>query len=65
MGADADLIAFDPDAEFVVDAHALHHKNPVTPYAGKALKGVVRTTWLRGAQVTGAAPNGRFLTRES
>ncbi|MCW2139442.1 allantoinase [Actinoplanes cyaneus] len=65
VGADADLVAFDPDAEFVVDAHALHHKNPVTPYAGKTLKGVVRTTWLRGSQVTGARPAGRFLTRES
>ncbi|MFI1992858.1 allantoinase AllB [Actinoplanes sp. NPDC020271] len=65
VGADADLVAFDPDAEFVVDAHALHHKNPVTPYAGKVLKGVVRTTWLRGSQVTGTAPAGRFLTRES
>jgi allantoinase len=65
VGADADLVAFDPEAEFVVDAHALHHKNPVTPYAGKTLRGVVRTTWLRGSQVTGAEPAGRFLTREN
>ncbi|BCY13798.1 allantoinase AllB [Actinoplanes sp. L3-i22] len=65
VGADADLVAFDPDAEFTVDAHALHHKNPVTPYAGKALRGVVRTTWLRGAEVTGTAPAGRFLARET
>ncbi|GAA2705151.1 allantoinase AllB [Actinoplanes palleronii] len=65
VGADADLVAFDPDAEFVVDAHALHHKNPVTPYAGKTLRGVVRTTWLRGSPVTGAEKAGRFLTREN
>jgi allantoinase len=65
VGADADLVAFDPDAEFVVDAHALHHKNPVTPYAGKTLRGVVRATWLRGVPVTGAERNGRFLTRET
>jgi allantoinase len=65
VGADADLVAFDPDAEFVVDAHALNHKNPVTPYAGKTLRGVVRATWLRGVPVTGAERNGRFLTRET
>ena len=27
---------------------ALHHKNPVTPYAGRTLTGTVRQTWLRG-----------------
>ncbi|GAA4589956.1 allantoinase [Actinoplanes octamycinicus] len=63
VGADADLVAFDPDATFVVDPHALHHKNPVTPYAGAALHGVVRTTWLRGRPVTGAQPGGRLLLR--
>ncbi|PRY27643.1 allantoinase AllB [Pseudosporangium ferrugineum] len=65
VGADADLVAFDPDATFVVDPRRLHHRNPVTPYAGKTLTGVVRTTWLRGRTVTGAAPHGRFLTREA
>jgi allantoinase len=63
VGADADLVAFDPDATFVVDPAALHHRNPVTPYAGKELTGVVRTTWLRGRPVTGDAPAGRFLER--
>ena len=64
VGADADLVAFDPDETFVVDPHRLHHKNPVTPYAGKTLHGVVRTTWLRGRVVTGDVPRGRFLIRE-
>ncbi|GIE88858.1 allantoinase [Actinoplanes regularis] len=64
VGTDADLVAFDPDAEFVVDAHALHHRNPVTPYAGRTLRGVVRTTWLRGSPVTGDETTGRFLARE-
>ncbi|GIF13154.1 allantoinase AllB [Actinoplanes teichomyceticus] len=63
-GADADLVAFDPDAEFVVDPHALHHRNPVTPYAGRTLRGVVRATWLRGRPVTGAVPHGRLLDRK-
>ena len=65
VGADADLVAFAPDASFTVDPAALHHRNPVTPYAGQTLTGVVRTTWLRGRPVTGETPHGRFLTRES
>ncbi|MFI5496128.1 allantoinase AllB [Actinoplanes sp. NPDC051859] len=63
-GADADLVAFDSGATFVVDPARLHHRNSVTPYAGKTLTGVVRTTWLRGRAVTGDDPQGRFLTRE-
>jgi allantoinase len=64
VGADADLVAFDPEATFVVDPHLLHHKNPVTPYAGRRLRGVVTRTWLRGAAVPGDVPGGRLLTRE-
>ncbi|MEU4220316.1 allantoinase AllB [Actinoplanes sp. NPDC026623] len=64
VGADADLVAFDPEASFTVDPAQLHHRNPVTPYAGKVLTGVVRTTWLRGRAVTGDAPRGVLLTRE-
>ncbi|SEG84386.1 allantoinase [Nonomuraea solani] len=60
VGNDADLVAFDPDAAHLVDAALLHHKNPVTPYHGRTLKGVVLTTWLRGRPVDGE-PHGRFL----
>jgi allantoinase len=63
VGADADLVAFDPDATFMVHASELLHRNPVTPYAGKRLRGVVTTTWLRGRTVTGDQPGGRLLTR--
>ncbi|WP_377274390.1 allantoinase AllB [Peterkaempfera sp. SMS 1(5)a] len=63
-GRDADLVAFDPDAAFRVDPAALHHRNPVTPYAGRTLTGAVRTTWLRGRVVDpAAAPFGRLLSR--
>ncbi|MGW5684678.1 allantoinase AllB [Nonomuraea sp. NPDC003754] len=55
-GGDADLVAFDPAADLTVDAAALHHKNPVTPYHGRTLKGAVRTTWLRGVPVDVTAP---------
>ncbi|CAN5261830.1 allantoinase AllB [soil metagenome] len=59
-GVDADLVAFDPDAEWTVDPAALHHRHPVSPYAGRRLRGRVRRTWLRGEAVDGA-PRGRML----
>ncbi|QMU76027.1 allantoinase AllB [Streptacidiphilus sp. PB12-B1b] len=65
-GMDADLVAFDPDAEFTVEPEGLHHRNPVTPYAGRALTGAVRTTWLRGRVVDlapDAEPTGRLIAR--
>jgi allantoinase len=48
VGRDADLVLFDPDDSFVVDAKALYHRHPVTPYHGAQLCGVVKTTILRG-----------------
>ena len=50
-GRRADLCVFAPDEEFVVDPAALRQRNPVTPYAGRALRGVVRQTWLAGQPV--------------
>jgi allantoinase len=60
VGRDADLVAFAPEARFTVGE--LEHRNPVTPYAGRSLRGVVRRTWLRGEPV-GGAPRGRLLDR--
>ncbi|MEU1385525.1 MULTISPECIES: allantoinase AllB [unclassified Nonomuraea] len=62
-GGDADLVAFDPDADSPVDAARLHHRNPVTPYHGRLLKGAVLTTWLRGRPVDGE-PHGRLILGE-
>ena len=63
VGYDADLVAFEPDAAFVVDAGRLRHRHPITPYHGRALLGKVRTTWLRGSVVDGVTPRGRLLSR--
>jgi allantoinase len=60
VGRDADLVVFAPEERFTVGD--LHHRNPVTPYAGTELTGVVRRTWLRGEPADGA-PIGRLLSR--
>ncbi|WP_280384062.1 amidohydrolase family protein [Nocardia wallacei] len=63
IGADADLCVFAPHEEFVVDATALQHRNPITAYDGRTLRGVVRSTWLRGEHITGDHPRGRLLQK--
>jgi allantoinase len=64
VGGAADLCVFAPDEEFVVDVATLHHKNPVSAYAGRTLTGTVRQTWLHGRPIDLAAdPRGRLLRR--
>jgi len=63
VGADADFCVFAPDEAFVVDRAKLHHRNPVTPYHGRPLAGVVKQTWLRGKEIDGTRPLGRLLSR--
>jgi allantoinase len=50
-GYDADLVVWDPDAEFTVDAAALQQRHKVTPYAGRRLRGRVMSTFVRGQRV--------------
>jgi len=63
-GKDADFCVVAPDRTFTVDPAALAHRRPATPYAGRALHGVVTQTWLAGRplDVTADAPRGRLLT---
>jgi allantoinase len=67
-GYDADFCVLAPDEAFTVDPAGLFHRNPITPYAGRQLDGVVRSTWLRGhalddGELTGDRPRGSLLTR--
>ena len=63
-GRDADFCVVAPAETFTVDPARLQHRNPVTPYAGRELPGVVKATWLHGRPVRIGAPHGRFLTRD-
>ncbi|MBS2025980.1 MAG: allantoinase AllB, partial [Deltaproteobacteria bacterium] len=65
-GKDADLVVFDPHAEFVVREELIQHRHKLNPYLGRTLRGVVRETILRGETVfaDGAFPGdnrGAFL----
>jgi len=61
VGGDADLVAFAPDAEFVVTTGLLRQRHKLTPYLGQRLTGVVRRTWLRGQDIPSAMPAGELL----
>ncbi len=65
VGADADLVAFDPQVHWHVDAALLHQRHAVTPYAGRPMKGRIVSTWLRGERVwhegAFALPRGRMI----
>ena len=67
LGADADLVAFAPDEERIIDAHDLAHRNPVTAFEGHALRGAAHTTWVGGVVAHGAGaspkPVGKLLSR--
>ncbi|WIY02491.1 allantoinase AllB [Amycolatopsis mongoliensis] len=63
VGYDADFCVFAPEEAFVVDVAKLKHRNPVSAYDRRPLAGVVRSTWLRGTEITGDEPRGTLLTR--
>jgi allantoinase len=62
-GRDADFCVLAPDESFVVRPEDLHHRQPITPYAGRELSGRVVETWLRGERVRFDQPRGRVLDR--
>lgn len=68
LGADADLVAWNPEATFEVVGAELYHRHKITPYEGRNLQGVVEKTWLRGHLVYDrkrghGAPCGEMLLR--
>jgi allantoinase len=50
-GCDADVVVWNPEREFVVDATKLGHRHKLTPYNGERLAGVVEKTFLRGRKI--------------
>jgi len=74
-GADADLVVWEPEAEWTIEGARLHHRHPLTPYEGSRVRGIVRSTFVRGERAFdrradgkaqdrfAAAPTGRMLER--
>ena len=48
VGANADVVLFDPEKKWVVDPEKLHGKSKNTPFKGMKLKGKVALTIFRG-----------------
>jgi allantoinase len=51
IGADADVVIWNPAKQFRVEGESLHHRHKVTPYQGRVLQGVVEQTFLRGQKI--------------
>ena len=51
QGCDADIVFWNPEQQFRVEAEMLQHRNKLTPYRGELLQGVVQKTFLRGRKI--------------
>jgi allantoinase len=47
-GMRADLVAWDPEAEFTIEPTELRQRQHFSPYAGRRVRGVVGRTWVAG-----------------
>jgi allantoinase len=69
VGNDADVVIWNPDAQFTVAATTLHHRHKITPYNHEPLSGVVQKTFLRGRKIYDVgqfieSPPGHMLLRK-
>jgi allantoinase len=68
-GKDADLVVWDDRSSDVVRKDALRFRNKLSPYEGREVAGVVRTTILRGETIYEdgrvLAGRGRFTKRDA
>jgi allantoinase len=60
-GMRADLCVFAPDRPWVVDPATLRHRHPITPYAGRTMRGIVEQTWLAGVRIDSGERAGRLV----
>jgi allantoinase len=60
-GYDADLVVFDPDAEWTVTEADLHFRHKLSPYLGARLRGRILETWLRGQRIFHSDDSGQTI----
>jgi dihydropyrimidinase len=70
VGADADLVAWDPQRKVMLSNALLHHNVDYTPYAGMEITGWPMQVWVRGTltcddgRLVVERGGGRYLQRE-
>lgn len=69
-GTDADIVVFDPDASFTIDAADNYSNSTYSIYEGRTVRGAVEKTLLRGqtiaedGELVGSPGDGNFLERD-
>lgn len=63
-GADADLVAWDPDEDWQISVEDLQFRNKLSPWVGRSVSGGVVTTWLRGVEAWNRGVHGRASGQE-
>ncbi len=69
IGADADIVLFNPDAEQTISAKAHHMRVDYNLFEGMRVRGVPEAVWVRGRQVidgdrfVGEQGSGQYLRR--
>ena len=58
-GKNADFVVWNPEAEWRIEPETLHPRHKLTPYAGRVVKGIVETTYLKGRKIY---ERGQFLS---
>jgi dihydropyrimidinase len=70
IGADADIVVFDPAAKWTVDPKKLHMAVDWSPYSGRELQGRIDAVISRGdiiiesGEFRGSRGRGRFIQRK-
>jgi allantoinase len=67
-GYDADLVVWSPEESFHVTPEIVQHRHKITPYAGETLRGVVKSTYVRGQKVwqdgrAVGSPSGKWIKK--
>lgn len=57
-GYDADLVVWNPEAQFTVSADSILYRHKISPYVGEVLSGMVHQTYLGGKKVF---ENGKII----
>lgn len=65
-GRNADFVVWNPEADWTVEPAKLHLRHKLTPWAGRALKGIVEATYLKGRKIYSrgdflSTPRGEIL----